>query len=118
MSTETLVTKPASGHWSDAYPELGRGPVSLEDCVSEDFYDKEREHGDGTTLLLEEGLYVKVAVRKVYGERSYYGGERPVTDVKIGFFLCDEEGTTLRAIYDPVYSLVELGDAIANSEAR
>ena len=44
MSTEALVTKPASGHWTDAYPELGRGPVSLEDCVSEEFYDKEREH--------------------------------------------------------------------------
>ena len=44
MSQETLVTKPASGHWTDAYPELGRGPVSLEDCVSEEFYEKEREH--------------------------------------------------------------------------
>jgi carnitine monooxygenase subunit len=43
MSTKALVRKPASGHWSDDYPELGRGPVSLEDCVSEDFYDKERE---------------------------------------------------------------------------
>ena len=44
MSHNSLVTKPASGHWSDAYPELGRGPVSLEDCVSEEFYEKEREH--------------------------------------------------------------------------
>ncbi|BBY14930.1 aromatic ring-hydroxylating oxygenase subunit alpha [Mycolicibacterium litorale] len=44
MSHDSLVTKPASGHWTDAYPELGRGPVSLEDCVSEEFYDKEREH--------------------------------------------------------------------------
>src|SRR4029077_20950370 len=44
VSTEALVTKPTSGHWTDAYPELGRGPVSLEDCVSEEFYDKEREH--------------------------------------------------------------------------
>ncbi len=44
MSHNSLVTKPASGHWTDAYPELGRGPVSLEDCVSKDFYEKEREH--------------------------------------------------------------------------
>ncbi|WP_373082327.1 aromatic ring-hydroxylating dioxygenase subunit alpha [Zhongshania sp.] len=44
MSQEPLVTKPASGHWSDDYPELGRGPVSFEDCVSEEFYEKEREH--------------------------------------------------------------------------
>ena len=44
MSHNSLVTKPASGHWTDAYPELGRGPVSLEDCVSPEFYEKEREH--------------------------------------------------------------------------
>ena len=44
MSQDSLVTKPASGHWTDAYPELGRGPVSLQDCVSQDFYDKERDH--------------------------------------------------------------------------
>ena len=44
MSHNSLVTKPASGHWTDAYPELGRGPVSLEDCVSTEFYEKEREH--------------------------------------------------------------------------
>ena len=41
---EPLVSKPASGFWTDDYPELGRGPISLEDCVSEDFYEKEREH--------------------------------------------------------------------------
>ena len=44
MSQETLVSRPASGHWTDAYPDLGRGPVSLEDCVSPEFYEKEREH--------------------------------------------------------------------------
>jgi len=44
MSHDSLVTKPASGHWTDAHPELGRGPVSLEDCVSEEFYEKERAH--------------------------------------------------------------------------
>ena len=44
MSQKPWSRKPASGHWTDAYPELGRGPVSLEDCVSEEFYDKEREH--------------------------------------------------------------------------
>ncbi|MDO3634866.1 aromatic ring-hydroxylating oxygenase subunit alpha [Mycolicibacterium arseniciresistens] len=44
MSSEALVSKPESGHWTDAYPGLGRGPVSLEDCVSEEFYEREREH--------------------------------------------------------------------------
>jgi phenylpropionate dioxygenase-like ring-hydroxylating dioxygenase large terminal subunit len=44
MSREAIVTKPESGRWADAFPELGRGPVSFEDCVSEEFYEKEREH--------------------------------------------------------------------------
>src|SRR3546814_3995733 len=44
VSDMPLVTKPESGHWTDAYPELGRGPVSFDDCVSADFYEKEREH--------------------------------------------------------------------------
>ena len=51
MSQDTLVTKPASGHWTDAHPEPGRGPVSLEDCVSEEFYEKEREHIFNKTWL-------------------------------------------------------------------
>ncbi len=28
MSHGSLVAKPETGHWTDAYPELGRGPVS------------------------------------------------------------------------------------------
>ena len=55
MSHDSLVTKPASGHWTDAYPELGRGPVSLEDCVSEEFYEKEREHVFKKTWLYVGG---------------------------------------------------------------
>lgn len=41
---EPIVSKPASGHWTHAYPELGTGPVSFDDCVSEEFYELEREH--------------------------------------------------------------------------
>ena len=44
MSRDPIVTKPESGRWADAFPELGRGPVSFDDCVSEEFYEKEREH--------------------------------------------------------------------------
>lgn len=44
MSDQPLVRKPESGFWHDAYPELGRGPISLEDCVCPDFYEKEKEH--------------------------------------------------------------------------
>lgn len=44
MRDEPLVSKPTNAHWTDAYPELGRGPVSFDDCVSEEFYEKEIEH--------------------------------------------------------------------------
>jgi carnitine monooxygenase subunit len=69
MSQEPLVTKPASGHWSDAYPELGRGPVSLEDCVSEEFYEKELEH-----VFNKTWLYVG-RVEQLPEKGSYYTKE-------------------------------------------
>src|SRR6202000_1174362 len=37
VRTEALVTKPASGLWADSYPAWGRGPASLDDCVSPAF---------------------------------------------------------------------------------
>ena len=69
MSQDTLVTKPASGHWTDAHPELGRGPVSLEDCVSEEFYEKERQH-----VFKKTWLYVGRAER-VPKSGSYFTRE-------------------------------------------
>ena len=69
MSQVTLVSKPASGHWTDAYPEFGRGPVSLEDCVSEEFYDKEREH-----VFKKTWLYVG-RVERVPRSGSYFTRE-------------------------------------------
>ncbi len=53
MSQDPPLKKPASGKWTDAYPELGRGPVSLDDCVSQEFYEKEREH-----IFRKNWLYV------------------------------------------------------------
>ena len=53
MSHDSLVTKPASGHWTDAYPELGRGPVSLEDCVSRGVLR------EGTRARLQEDLALR-----------------------------------------------------------
>lgn len=44
MKQEPIVSKPESGHWTDDYPDLGRGPVSLEDSMCPEFYEKEREH--------------------------------------------------------------------------
>ena len=69
MSHDSLVTKPESGHWTDAYPELGRGPVSLEDCVSEEFYEKEREH-----VFKKTWLYVG-RVERVPKSGSYFTRE-------------------------------------------
>jgi phenylpropionate dioxygenase-like ring-hydroxylating dioxygenase large terminal subunit len=69
MSQETLVSRPASGHWTDAYPALGRGPVSLEDCVSPEFYEKEREH-----VFSKTWLYVG-RVERVPHKGSYFTRE-------------------------------------------
>ena len=77
MTTEALVTKPASGHWADAYPELGRGPVSLEDCVSEEFYDKEREH-----VFKKTWLYMG-RVERVPRSGSYFTREMQFLNTSI-----------------------------------
>ena len=70
MSHDSLVTKPASGHWTDAYPELGRGPVSLEDCVSEEFYEKEREHVFQKTWLYVGPGRAGAEVRQLFHPRA------------------------------------------------
>ena len=72
--SRSLVTKPASGHWTDAYPELGRGPVSLEDCVSEEFYEKEREH-----VFKKTWLYIG-RVERVPRSGSYFTREMTVPE--------------------------------------
>ncbi len=77
MSQEPLVTKPASGFWHDAYPELGRGPVSLDDCVSPEFYEKEREH-----VFKKTWLYVG-RVEQVPKPGSYYTKELAFANTSI-----------------------------------
>ena len=77
MSQEALITKPASGHWTDAYPELGRGPVSLEDCVSEEFYEKEREH-----VFKKTWLYMG-RVERVPRSGSYFTREMKFLNTSI-----------------------------------
>lgn len=77
MDQEPIVTKPASGHWHDAYPELGRGPVSLEDCVSEEFYDKEIEH-----VFKKSWLYVG-RVEQVEKSGSYFTKEMAFANTSI-----------------------------------
>src|SRR3954449_9878768 len=34
--------KPAEGSWTEHYPELGTGPMSYEDSVSPEYYERER----------------------------------------------------------------------------
>jgi phenylpropionate dioxygenase-like ring-hydroxylating dioxygenase large terminal subunit len=77
MSHEPIVTKPASGHWSDAHPELGRGPVSFDDCVSAEFYEKEREHVFG-----KNWLYVG-RVEQVPQKGSYFTRELGVANTSV-----------------------------------
>lgn len=36
-------TKPAEGSWTEHYPELGTAPVSYDDSISPEFYERERE---------------------------------------------------------------------------
>jgi phenylpropionate dioxygenase-like ring-hydroxylating dioxygenase large terminal subunit len=35
--------KPAEGSWTEHYPELGTGPISYEDSISPEHYERERE---------------------------------------------------------------------------
>ncbi len=35
--------KPAAGSWTEQYPELGTGPVSYEDSISPEHYERERD---------------------------------------------------------------------------
>jgi phenylpropionate dioxygenase-like ring-hydroxylating dioxygenase large terminal subunit len=38
-----LFTKPAEGSWTEHYPELGTDPVSYEDSISPEYYERERD---------------------------------------------------------------------------
>ena len=77
MSREPLITKPESGYWTDAYPELGRGPISLDDCVSPEFYEKEREH-----IFKKNWLYVG-RLEQLPKPGSYFTRELKVLDTSV-----------------------------------
>jgi phenylpropionate dioxygenase-like ring-hydroxylating dioxygenase large terminal subunit len=44
-------SKPAEGTWTEHYPELGTGPVSYDDSISPEFYERERDAIFGRTWL-------------------------------------------------------------------
>lgn len=44
-------TKPPEGSWTEHYPELGTDPVSYDDSISPEFYERERDAIFGRTWL-------------------------------------------------------------------
>ncbi len=77
MSEQPLVAKPESGFWTDAYPELGRGPISLEDSVCPAFYEKEKAH-----VFKKNWLYVG-RIEQLPDSGSYFTRELAVLDTSI-----------------------------------
>lgn len=73
----TPLTKPASGFWTDAYPELGRGPISLEDSVCPEFYEKEKAH-----VFKKNWLYVG-RIEQLPKAGSYFTRELAVLDTSL-----------------------------------
>lgn len=77
MTGEPLVTKPASGFWTDAYPELGRGPISMHDSVCPEFYEQEREH-----VFRKNWLYVG-RIDQLPKKGSHFTRELAVLDTSV-----------------------------------
>lgn len=77
MSQDPIVTRPDSGFWTDAYPELGRGPISLHDCVCPDFYEKEKAE-----VFRKNWLYIG-RIEQLPGKGSYFTRELQVLDTSI-----------------------------------
>lgn len=77
MGHEPLVTKPQSGFWHDAYPELGRGPISLHDSVCPEFYQKEKQH-----IFKRHWLYVG-RTEQLPHKGSYFTRELAVLDTSV-----------------------------------
>lgn len=92
MQRKSAVTKPASGHWIDAYPELGKGPISLEDSVSAEFYEQEREH-----IFKQSWLYVG-RVDQLLNKGSYFTRELAVIDTSV--LLVRGKDDTIRAFHN------------------
>ena len=77
MSDAPLVTKPESGFWTDAYPELGRGPISLHDSVCPEFYEKEKEH-----IFKKNWLYIG-RMEQLPNKGAYFTRELQILDTSI-----------------------------------
>ncbi len=77
MSDEPIVSKPESGFWHDAYPELGRGPISLQDSVCPEFYEKEKEH------VFKKNWLCVGRVEQLPRKGSYFSRELTILDTSV-----------------------------------
>ena len=77
MSQERILMKPESGKWTDAYPHLGRGPISLDDCVSPEFYEKEKQY-----IFKKNWLYVG-RTERLPTIGSYFTRELEILDTSV-----------------------------------
>lgn len=92
MQPEPLITRPASGHWIDAFPDMDRGPISLEDSICADFYEKERAH-----IFKKSWLYVG-RVEQLPQAGSYFTRELAVLDTSV--LLVRGKDDALRAFHN------------------
>jgi phenylpropionate dioxygenase-like ring-hydroxylating dioxygenase large terminal subunit len=77
MGHEPLVNKPPSEFWHDAYPELGRGPISMYDSVCPEFYQKEKKH-----IFKQHWLYVG-RTEQLPQKGRYFTRELAVLDTSV-----------------------------------
>ena len=92
MDPDARIEKPASGFWSDAHPELGTGPISLDDSISPDFYELEREH-----IFRRTWLYMG-RVERLPQRGSYFTRELPVANTSV--VLARGEDDRIRAFHN------------------
>lgn len=78
--------------------------------------DEEKDHGDGTTVLLEDDLHVKVTVRPIYAKSTVYSrwdGTNGIDAYEVYLMLADEMGSTFIGTLDnKITSLASLHDAL------
>jgi len=91
MSTEALVTKPASGLWTDAYPELVAAPSHLRTA----FRGVLRE---GTRARLQEDLALYGRVERVPRSGSYF--TREMTFLNTSIIIVRGKDKVIRAFHN------------------
>ena len=83
--------------------------------------DEEKDHGDGTTVRLEDDLHVKVTVHPIYAKSTVYSrwdGANGIEAYEVYLMLADETGSTLMGTLDSkIKSLASLHDALNTQDA-